>query len=129
MIHRYLVGGLSLLILGMLAMGLVDRGRTLPLWMTLSIVGVILVRIVFGALTVTLKVHPLVVTTHLLLGLTTLSLLWWQWLIVSRPETYKMPAPARPAPMDAGGGTPAGLRALAGFALVLLCAQIFLGGW
>ena len=71
MIHRYLVGGLSLLILTMLGMGVHDRGRELPLRLTLAIVGVILVQIVFGALTVTLKVHPLVVTTHLLLGLTT----------------------------------------------------------
>lgn len=130
MIHRYLVGGLSLLILAMLALGLMDRGRSLPLPMTLAIVGVILVQIVFGALTVTLKVHPLVVTTHLLLGLTTLSLLWLQWLMVSRGEI----AAAAPSPKVVTLTTrlsrkPAGVKSLAAFALVILGAQIFLGGW
>ena len=130
MIHRYLVGGLSLLILAMLAMGIADRGRTLPLPMTLAVVAVILVQIVFGALTVTLKVHPLVVTTHLLLGLTTLSLLWLQLLMVWRSPTIEVPLSPKVVPITRRTERrPAGVKPLAAFALVILSAQIFLGGW
>ena len=67
-----------------------------------------------GALTVTLLLTPLIVTAHLLGGLTTLGMLWWLSLT---PERRELTAPELP------------LRkyALAGAAALLL--QIFLGGW
>jgi len=39
---------------------------------------------ILGMLTVTWQLKPLVVTLHLLFGLTTLGLLWWTWLSLSR---------------------------------------------
>lgn len=118
MVHRYLAGFVGLLI-GMLAvLALRDRTRTLPRTLALATVGVVLVQIVFGALTVTLKVKPIIVTTHLMLGLTTLSLLWWMWLETRPVATQSMPE-----------ALPAVLKPLAAFALLVLGGQIFLGGW
>jgi cytochrome c oxidase assembly protein subunit 15 len=64
--------------------------------------------------TVTLLLKPLVVTLHLLGGLTTLSLLGWLALPPARRE---LKAAERP------------LRRLALFALVVVIAQVSLGGW
>lgn len=112
MIHRYLAGTVGLLIAVLAA--LAWRQPQGPRRLAGAIVAVVLAQIVFGALTVTMKVNPLIVTTHLLLGLATLSLLWWMWL------------GGRPATVAHAG---AGLRSAAGLALTLLVAQLFLGGW
>ena len=116
MVHRYLAGIVGLLVGGLAVLAWRDRSRVLPRRLASAIVGVILVQIVFGALTVTLKVKPIIVTTHLMLGLTTLSLLFWMWLGTRATATAPVPAPAV-------------LRPLAALALLLLCGQIFLGGW
>jgi len=64
--------------------------------------------------TVTLLLKPLIVTSHLVGGLTTMSLLWWMAL---NPTRTTRPASER------------NLRRLAVFALVVLALQILLGGW
>jgi cytochrome c oxidase assembly protein subunit 15 len=63
--------------------------------------------------TVTLGLKPLVVTAHLVGGMSVLALLWLLWL------------EAQPEPRTANDG----LRPFAVFGLVLLAAQIILGGW
>ena len=113
MIHRYLAGIVGLLIATLAV--LAARGVGMPRRLAFATVGVLVVQIVFGALTVTMQVNPLIVTTHLLLGLTTLSLLWLMWL--RRPR--------HSAPL----AFPPGSRALALAALLVLIGQIFLGGW
>lgn len=119
MVHRYLAGIVGLLIGSLALLAWRDRGAALPRGIATATVGVVLVQIVFGALTVTLKVKPIIVTTHLLLGLTTLSLVFWMWL-----STRPAAAAAQPALPRAGL-----LRPLSLLALLLLCGQLFLGGW
>src|SRR5688572_22301586 len=73
----------------------------------------------FGMWTVTLKLWPQVVTTHLLGGFATLSLLWLLALRLNQ-RTWRAPA----------DGTSWGkLRPLAMFGLLLVIVQIALGGW
>ena len=74
----------------------------------------------FGMWTVTLKLWPQVVTTHLLGGFTTLSLLW---LLGLRLNNAPWPQPNIPVRHWTS------LRPLAMTALVLLIMQITLGGW
>jgi heme a synthase len=76
----------------------------------------------FGAWTVTLKLQPVIVTTHLLLGMGLLAMLTW---LAARQD-------ARNAPVATAGATPAALgrlRRLAIGAALLLALQIALGGW
>lgn len=116
MVHRYLAGIVGLLIGGLAVLAWRDRSRSLPRTLTLATVGVVIVQIVFGALTVTLKVKPIIVTTHLMLGLTTLSLLWWMWLSTRDTEAAALPRAGLLKPLSIA-------------AMLLLCGQIFLGGW
>jgi cytochrome c oxidase assembly protein subunit 15 len=69
----------------------------------------------FGAWTVTLKLQPVIVTTHLLLGMLLLSLLTWLGVRQNRQS---------PNTLDA-----AQVKVLATFAMVLVFIQIALGGW
>ncbi len=144
MIHRYLAGSVGTLIALMAFLAARDRDGYLPRRLAFATVGVVIVQIVFGALTVTMRVNPLIVTTHLLLGLITLSLVWLMWLR-GCAAANSAPAPATPlreprnereawtamAPAAATPITtaPMGARFLAAFALAVLAVQIFLGGW
>jgi cytochrome c oxidase assembly protein subunit 15 len=120
MVHRYMAGGVGflLVVLAALSWRLWRRGRRegaaapSPWWATLSLVWV-LVQGLFGAWTVTMKLFPAIVTTHLLLALGLRMLLAWQ------AEAYE-PRPLR---------WPAGLRrAFAAFTLLAI-VQVALGGW
>ncbi|WP_295685426.1 heme A synthase [uncultured Nevskia sp.] len=119
MVHRYLAGIVGLLIGALAVLAWRDRSGRLPRSLATATVGVVLMQIVFGALTVTWKVKPIIVTTHLLLGLTTLSLVFWMWLGTRAPSDQPQAAPLRAAL----------LKPLSIAALLLLCCQIFLGGW
>ena len=117
MIHRYLASGVGLLILVMAVLSWrlqrqVGQGAPSPWWATLTLVWVC-VQGAFGALTVTMKLFPAIVTLHLVFGMGLLMLLAWQH------EAY------RPQPI-AG---PPGLRTLAGIVLALALVQVALGGW
>ncbi len=115
MIHRYLATTLGLLIL--VIAGLAYRNRRDPA-QPVRLPGILVILVVFqgllGMWTVTLLLKPLVVTAHLVGGLTTMSLLWWMSLRVDR---MSRPAGER------------GLRRLALIGLVVLGLQILLGGW
>jgi cytochrome c oxidase assembly protein subunit 15 len=115
MVHRYIVGALGILVLGLAALSVWNRRdpaqpRVLP-W-------VLVVLLVFQALlgmwTVTLLLKPLIVTLHLLGGLATFALLWW---LALPPEHRELKAAERP------------VRRLAIAAFAVLVAQIALGGW
>ena len=123
MIHRYLASAVGVLIIVLVAAGwlTVRRGvlpdaaaRRAARWATVSLVWV-LVQGLFGALTVTLKLYPAVVTMHLLLGLGLLVLLAVQ-VEARQPQSSSW---------DAGRAVRVGARLTA----VLLLAQIALGGW
>src|ERR1700741_4890909 len=119
MVHRYLASTLGLLIVGLALLSFRDGvPRALP--------RVLLALVVFqgllGMWTVTWLLKPLVVTAHLLGGMTTLALLGWMFLEQRRPGTEVQASPPTKAPAT-------GPRWAAGLALALLAGQIFLGGW
>jgi len=121
MIHRYLAMGVGVLILTLAGSTWALRRRHVlpvsPWWPTASLAWVCLVG-AFGALTVTMKLFPAIVTMHLLGGLVLLALLCRQTVEYRHAERA-----------SARVGLSAGLRALlfATFAAVWL--QIALGGW
>jgi len=115
MVHRYVAGTLIVVIAALLSWAVLrrkDPGQ--PLLPVALLFGVVCLQGMLGALTVTLKLKPLIVTGHLLGGLTTLALL--SWLAIG-PEGHALMAPPR------------GLRPFALLASVVLCVQLFLGGW
>lgn len=116
MIHRYLASGVGALILCLAAMAWWHARRhrlgLSPWWPTLTLVWVCL-QGAFGALTVTMKLYPAIVTLHLLGGLGLLML-----LAVQR-EGYQ------PQPLPLSAGLRRGVAAL----LLLAVAQAALGGW
>lgn len=128
MIHRYFASTLGLIILIIAALSI--RARSEP-GVSVSYAIALLLLVVFqgilGMLTVTWLLKPLIVTGHLVGGLTTLALLLWLWLSMQ----------ARAQPVDAvsvlAGNTIAegGARARlwAGLALGALAIQVWLGGW
>jgi len=114
MIHRYLAMTVGALILVMTVAGWAGR-RTLPLspwWATATLVWV-LIQGLFGALTVTWKLNPLIVTLHLLGGMLLLALLVAQHEVL-RSKVLSFP-------------TWAGRLLVAVMALLVL--QIALGAW
>jgi cytochrome c oxidase assembly protein subunit 15 len=115
MIHRYFASTLGLVIVVLLVWAARfrnDRGQ--PLIPIALLFVIVCLQGALGALTVTLLLKPLIVTAHLLGGLTTLGILWWLSLA---PE-------ARPlAERDTR------LRPYALVGLAALAVQIALGGW
>ncbi len=117
MIHRYVAGTLGLLILTIFFIAL--RGKTAVKqspFLPFVLVLVVVFQALLGMWTVTLKLSPVVVSAHLLGGLTTLSLLWWLYLNQRRQD-------------NTGLSKIPGLRFWATLGLLLVIVQIFLGGW
>src|SRR5512143_2570377 len=81
MVHRYFAGTLGLMILAITVLAW-RRGRQAPHGPGLPLVlaGLVVFQALLGMWTVTEQLKPLVVTAHLLGGMTTLSLLFWLWL-------------------------------------------------
>jgi len=123
MVHRYLATGVGVLILVLAAASWLGRRRETaqgglnPWWPTLTLVW-IAIQGAFGALTVTMKLFPLIVTLHLLGGLVLLALLCLQALHYAQQHS---PAP----PVQAGSG----VRRLLAITSALVVVQIALGGW
>ncbi len=116
MTHRYLATGVGVLILALAASSWVAARRkesaVSPWWPTFTLVWVC-VQGAFGALTVTMKLYPAIVTLHLLGGMVLLALL-----------AAQAQADA-PAPMALS----ARLRAASWGVALLSVVQIALGGW
>ena len=125
MIHRYAASTLGLIFVALAVLAFATRRqRLVSLPLAWGLVAIIVFQGLLGMLTVTWQVTPLVVTGHLLFGLTTLSLLWWLWLSL-------------PGNSDGSAGhvsaTAAAVRALVWrltlIGLIALIVQIALGGW
>ncbi len=140
MYHRYLASSLGVLIVLLALTSKFSRHESMPRRLPWVLVALVIFQGLLGMWTVTLLLKPLVVTAHLLGGMTTLALLCWLWWGLPAKQTEE-PAPARefrnerqawkamqeesppPAPR------PRGIRFWSVLALVLLAFQIFLGGW
>jgi cytochrome c oxidase assembly protein subunit 15 len=126
MIHRYLAMAIGVLIIALMVIAwrrwLQSRRKEMkfsPLFPTL-LFAFVCVQGAFGAWTVTMKLQPIIVTTHLLLGMTLLALLTWFGARLSDHLPISQLGVSQSA---------AELRIPAALALVLLVIQIALGGW
>ncbi|GAC1458458.1 MAG: COX15/CtaA family protein [Steroidobacteraceae bacterium] len=131
MIHRYAASALGLLILAITALAIsARRMRLVGVAFALALFATVIVQGILGMLTVTWQLKPLIVTLHLLFGMTTLALLWW--LMLSLPLSSWGDASLRSAgrAVQGGGASPINTaRRLAIVGLLALIVQIALGGW
>jgi cytochrome c oxidase assembly protein subunit 15 len=115
MVHRYFASTLGLIIIVIAVLAFRNRhDPSQPVRLPAALVMLVVFQGMLGMWTVTLLLKPLIVTSHLVGGLTTMSLLWWLSLDVGRTTR-----PAAEGP----------LRAWAVVGLVVLAFQIILGGW
>ncbi len=124
MVHRYLATGVGVLILA-LAVASWLRRRELPLspwWPTVTLAWVCL-QGAFGALTVTMKLQPAIVTLHLLGGLVLLALLCRQAVRYTQARSSATTTGRSPLVLAPP------LRAALAAAMALLWLQVALGGW
>ena len=116
MIHRYIASLLGFLILLMFLKDFSsyrnNTGSLKDLKFSAALLALVIFQGMLGMWTVTLKVHPLVVTGHLIGGLTTLSLLFFYYRNLENSDEKFISAPKA---MIAG--------------LSILTLQIILGGW
>lgn len=117
MIHRYFAGGLGLLVIAIFALGWLARKQIkVSPWLSTFLLVLIVCQAAFGMWTVTMKLMPIVVTTHLLGGMSTLAILVWiahrHWGLSAARYLQAQQ-----------------LRYLVRGALLVILAQIFLGGW
>jgi cytochrome c oxidase assembly protein subunit 15 len=121
MIHRYLATAVGVLILTLAAATAWLRRRSaLPVsvWWPAATLVWVCVQGAFGALTVTMKLFPAIVTLHLLGGMVLLALLCRQAVSYRQAQDLRGPA-----------AVPAGVRGWLFAAFALLWVQIALGGW
>ena len=119
MIHRYLATGVGVLILTLAVTSWIQRRRIglSPWWPTFTLVWVCL-QGAFGALTVTMKLFPAIVTLHLLGGLGLLALLCAQ--AVRQRQAWQAEPVEQLTP---------GLRLGLWLTAALVVLQVTLGGW
>ena len=126
MIHRYLAMAIGVLLVALMAQAWYQwiktkRAEFAPALPTALFLFVCL-QGAFGAWTVTLKLQPVIVTTHLLLGMGLLSLLTWFGGRLDHIVAPVRKVTASPTAMR-------NIRLLAALSGVLLLVQLALGGW
>lgn len=116
MLHRYFAMAVGVLIIALMVLAWTKRRelRQSP-WFATGVFLLVCVQGAFGAFTVTLKLQPIIVVTHLMLGMGLLAALVW---LGSRSNPPQVIAPEAAA-----------LRWPVHIAMALLVVQIFLGGW
>jgi cytochrome c oxidase assembly protein subunit 15 len=123
MVHRYLATGVGVLIVVLTVSAWLARktrgpeNTPNPWWPTITLVWVC-IQGAFGALTVTMKLFPAIVSLHLLGGYTLLALLAWQAAQLWLRESGRSPAML-----------PGGVRSGVFAALAMLLVQAASGAW
>ncbi len=120
MVHRYLATGVGVLIATLaVATWALRRRASLPVapWLPVLTLAWVCLQGAFGALTVTWKLFPAIVTLHLLGGLGLLALLCVQAAVYARAAGQE--------PVAVDGAT----RSLLLLAMLLVVLQVALGGW
>lgn len=117
-IHRYFASGIGLVITGLMVLALLGRREPgMPVRQAVFMFFLVCLQGAFGAWTVTMKLFPPVVTTHLLLGFATFTLLV---LLALRSGNVLRPL---------GEARSAALLPLVYAGIAVLVLQIALGGW
>ncbi|MBA3661238.1 MAG: COX15/CtaA family protein [Gammaproteobacteria bacterium] len=119
MVHRYFAGSSGLLIL-LLAGTILFNRKAKDLkskLIALALLGLLGIQVALGALTVTAKLKPIIVTSHLLTGLSILSILWWIYLEIHLQDDSFVEKKSTRA------------KGFLWIGLLLLVMQITLGGW
>ena len=128
MIHRYLATGVGVMILTLVIASVLERRRTnalhtqassarVEVWWPLATLVWVCLQGAFGALTVTMKLFPAIVTLHLLGGLMLLTLL--------KAQAVRHAQAGGEALVPLGGG----MRIFVFATFALLWVQVALGGW
>ena len=120
MIHRYFAStlGLMIFVIGIIAIkkrNVSNHAFKLPLFLMVLVV----FQGMLGMWTVTIKLHPTIVMSHLMGGMTTISLLWWLSL---RSENLFKTEKIKSLDVSA-------LKMPALIGLVIVVLQVMLGGW
>jgi cytochrome c oxidase assembly protein subunit 15 len=121
MIHRYLAMSVGVLIVALMVIAWLRwiksarTDRCFDPWLPTALFLMVCLQGAFGAFTVTLKLQPIIVTGHLLLGLSLLAML--AWLNARQRDLTRLTAAA------------AAMRGPAVLAAILLTMQLALGGW
>lgn len=117
MLHRYLAGSLGLMVLGLAVLGWKARaGLKISPWLTSGLVLMIMLQAMLGMWTVTMLLKPVIVSLHLLGGMTTLGLLTWVAY-----QHWVTPTPLNPSNSF--------YLKLVRFSLIVLVLQLLLGAW
>lgn len=120
MTHRYFAGTEGLLILCLVGTIFLTRKAkdAKSIAIGIALIALLATQVLLGMLTVTEKLRPVIVLSHLLTGLSILSVLWWAYLDLHvRDEFFqKLPSSKKLIPW-----------VWAGF--IITAAQITLGGW
>ena len=118
MIHRYLAGTLATLILGILIYLWMSKSASKTLAMFLT--AIVVFQAALGMWTVTMKLMPIVVMSHLLGGYTVIALLFLIYLSLKRQQNPIKGIETAIKPS---------IKTHAVLALCALIIQIMLGGW
>jgi len=114
--HRYIAAFSGTFILILCVVAIAKRKKTNhSFWLPALLACLTVFQITFGALTVTLKLLPLVVMGHLFGALALLSLLW-VWHLQLRPNFKKISVAENFKPLAIAG-------------LIMVIIQVALGGW
>jgi cytochrome c oxidase assembly protein subunit 15 len=115
MIHRYFAGSLGLLVAALVLIGFINRSKNeQPLILSYALLGIIIFQAALGMWTVTMGLLPIIVMGHLLGGFITLTLLLILFLNIRHRNPVAWANP---------------VRSLAIVGVVIVFAQIVLGGW
>jgi cytochrome c oxidase assembly protein subunit 15 len=117
MTHRYFAGteGILILIFSLSTLFARKAKTVASSFIAVALMALVVVQIALGMLTVTEKLKPVIVLSHLLTGISILSLLWWAFLEL-QPRSLLIK-------------TSAGLKGFLWLALIIVSCQIALGGW
>jgi cytochrome c oxidase assembly protein subunit 15 len=117
MIHRYLAMCVGILIVAQMLIAWWQRKKLQHSpWLATGLFFFVCLQGAFGAWTVTLKLQPVIVTIHLLLGMGLLGLLTWAWMRESGTPVEKSRAGVK-------------FIRITTLTLVILIIQVALGGW
>lgn len=120
MTHRYFAGTEGILILVLAASILFGRKAVnyQSRFIAVALIGLLGIQVTLGMLTVTEKLRPVIVLSHLLTGVSILSFLWWAYLDVHLKDDSFLPRQSSPLIFPAMW-----------LALIVVFGQITLGGW